>query len=95
MAKEKLKALNLGGAGPEVIILARVAAIGIKTQSSTCRDGQDGFEHRHRLGDHLRRIEHEFQSVEFWQRASDTRQTVRHDVAREGAHTQAQILEHP
>lgn len=44
MAKEKLEVLNLGGAGPEVIILARVAAIGIKTQSSTCRD-----EHRHRL----------------------------------------------
>jgi len=40
MAKEKLEALNLGDAGREVIIPARVAAIGIKTQSSTCRDGQ-------------------------------------------------------
>jgi len=34
MAKEKLEALSVGCAEPEVIILARVAAIGIKTQSS-------------------------------------------------------------
>jgi hypothetical protein len=34
MAKEKLKALSIGGAEREVIIPARVAAIGIKTESS-------------------------------------------------------------